>query len=264
MEIKGKTIWITGASSGIGEALCYELARHDCKLIISARREDELNRVKKQCNLEDINIFILPFDLLSIPSPEKLTNEAIGAFGKIDILINSGGISQRSFTKDTPLEIDRKIMEVNYFATIALSKAVLPHMIKNGEGHIVAVSSIVGKFGFPMRSAYSASKHALHGFFETAQAEFKNEKINFLIVVPGRVKTNISTNAVTKTGDAYGKMDEGQKSGISAQECAEKILKAIKKNHKEVNIGGSDILLVYIHRYAPWLYRKIAAKVSAT
>lgn len=264
MEIIGKTVWITGASSGIGEALCYELAKYDCNLIISARRENELNRVKKQCNLEDSKVFILPFDLLSINSVEKLAQKAIDAFGKIDILLNSGGISQRSFTKDTPLEIDRKIMEVNYFATIALSKAVLPQMIKTGEGHIVAVSSIVGKFGFPMRSAYSASKHALHGFFETAQAEFNNENINFLIVVPGRVKTNISTNAVTKTGDAYGKMDEGQKSGISAQECANKILIAIKKNRKEVNIGGSDILMVYIHRYAPWLYRKIVSRVSAT
>lgn len=264
MEIRDKIVWITGASSGIGEALCYEFAKHDCKLIISARREAELKRVKEQCNLDDSNIFILPFDLLNIQSVEKLTNEAIGAFGKIDILVNSGGISQRSFTKDTPIEIDRKIMEVNYFATIALSKAVLPHMIMKSEGHIVAVSSLVGKFGFPMRSAYSASKHALHGFFETAQAEFIHENINFLIAVPGRVKTNISTNAVTKTGDAYGKMDEGQEKGISAQECAEKILKAIKKNRKEVNIGRSDILLVYIHRFMPWLYRIIVSRVNAT
>lgn len=264
MNVKNKTIWITGASSGIGEALCYELAKDDCKLVISSRRVDELKRVKEQCNLDDSKVFILPFDLLNIPSAMKLAQQAVNAFGKVDILINSGGISQRSFVKDTPLEIDRKIMEVNYFATIALSKAVLPQMINMGEGHIVAISSIVGKFGFPLRSAYSASKHALHGFFETAQAEFKNENINFLIAVPGRVKTNISTNAVTKTGDAYGKMDEGQISGISAQDCAQKIIKAIKKNRKEVNIGRSDILLVYIHRYAPWLYRKIVAKVSAT
>ena len=263
MQINNKTVWITGASSGIGEALCYELVKHDCKLIISSRRKEELERVKKQCG-ENSQIEILPLDLSDLPSPEQYAQKAIDAFGQVDILINSGGITQRSLVKDTPLEVDRKIMEVDYFGTIALTKAILPHILKNKSGHIIAISSIVGKFGFPMRSAYSAAKHALHGFFESAQIELKNSGINFLIVVPGRVKTNVSINAVTATGNAYGKMDEGQEKGISSEECALKIIKAIKKNKKEVNIGKADILLVYIHRYAPWLYRIIASRIKST
>ena len=264
MNVKGKTVWLTGASSGIGEALCYEFAKQGCKLIISARREEELERVKKQCNTDAANIELLPLDLSKLPSPEQYAQKAIDAFGQVDVLINSGGITQRSLVKDTPLEVDRKIMEVDYFGTVALTKAILPHMLKNKSGHIIAISSIVGKFGFPMRSAYSAAKHALHGFFESAQIELKNSGINFLIVVPGRVKTNVSINAVTATGNAYGKMDEGQEDGISAKECAQKIIQAIKKNKKEVNIGKADILLVYIHRYAPWLYRIIASRIKST
>ncbi len=264
MQINNKIVWITGASSGIGEALCYELVKYDCKLIISSRRTNELERVKEQCNTASSNVKILPLDLANLPHPEQIANKAINAFGKVDILINSGGITQRSMLKDTSLEVDRKIMDIDYFGTIALAKAILPHMLKNKSGHISAISSIVGRFGFPMRSAYSAAKHALHGFFESAQAEMKNTGVNFLIVVPGRVKTNVSVNAITGTGETYGKMDEGQEDGITAEECAKKIVKAISKNKKEVNIGSTDILLVYIHRYAPWLYRIIASRISAT
>ena len=137
-------------------------------------------------------------------------------------------------------------------------------MLKNKSGHISAISSIVGRFGFPMRSAYSAAKHALHGFFESAQIEMKNTGVNFLIVVPGRVKTNVSLNAITGSGDTYGKMDEGQEDGITAEVCAKKIITAISNNKKEVNIGSTDILLVYIHRYAPWLYRIIASRINVT
>jgi len=264
MEIKNKTVWITGASSGIGEALCYEFTKYQCDLIISSRRENELERVKANCSTEGSKVKILTLDLSDLANPEDIANEAIKAFGKVDILINSGGITQRSLLSKTPIKVDRKIMEIDYFGTIALTKAILPHMLKNRTGHISAISSIVGRFGFPMRSAYSAAKHALHGFFESAQAELKKSGVNFLIVVPGRVKTNVSINAITASGKAYGKMDEGQESGISAEECAQKIIKAIKKNKKEVNIGSSDILLVYIHRFVPWLYRIIAARISAT
>jgi short-subunit dehydrogenase len=264
MKLKDKTVWITGASSGIGEYLCYELAKYNCNLILSARRETELQRVKKQCNLPNEKVSILPFDLLDIPNPEKLAEQAISFYGKVDLLVNSGGISQRSLTKDTTLEIDRKIMEVNYFSSIALTKAILPHMISNKEGFVVAVSSISGKFGFPLRSAYSASKHALHGFFETIQSEFKDENINFMIAVPGRVKTNVSINSITASGASYGKMDDGQNSGISAELCGKKLIKAIEKNRKEVNIGGSEILMVYIHRFMPWLYRFITSRISNT
>ena len=264
MQITNKTVWITGASSGIGEALCYEFAKQGCKLIISARREEKLERVKKNCKVDSSQIKILPLDLGKLDNAALLADTAINAFGSVDILINSGGITQRSLVKETPVDIDRKIMEVDYFGTIALTKAILPHMLVNKSGHIVTISSIVGKFGFPMRSAYSAAKHALHGFFESAQMEINNSGINFLIVVPGRVKTNISLNAVTKSGKKYGVMDKGQEKGITAKECALKTVKAIRKNKKEVYIGRSDILLVYIHRYAPWLYRKIAAGLSAT
>lgn len=260
MNFHNKVVWITGASSGIGEALAYAFAQEKAKVIISSNEPEELNRVKKNCH----NCFVVPFDLTDTEKIHNAVEKVVQEFGNIDILINNGGISQRALAIETPVEIDRKIMEINYFGQIALTKNVIPYMIKNGGGHIAVTTSITGKFGFPLRSAYSASKHALYGFFETLRQELKNEKINITIVCPGRVKTNISINAVTKDGKPYGQMDEGQAQGISVEKCAKKYLSAIRKNKKEVYIGGKEILMVYIKRFFPWVFNKIVDNVNPT
>ena len=164
---KDKVIWITGASSGIGESLAIEFAKRGARLILSARREEELNRVLNLTKLPSLDIMLLPFDLNDTSKASGLAAQVINKFGRIDILINNGGFSQRSEAIETPIEIDRLLMEVNYFSYINLSKAVLPYMKRQKNGHIVIESSIAGKFGFYLRSSYSAAKHALHGFFET-------------------------------------------------------------------------------------------------
>ena len=254
MFFKNKIVWITGASSGIGEALVYEFAKQKAIIVISSNQEKELLRVKENVFKTGAECFIQYLDVTDIEKISKTASE----------LINNAGISQRSLVVDTQLEIDRKIMEINYFGSIAITKAVLPQMIKQKYGYIAVTSSISGKFGFPLRSAYSAAKHALHGFYETLRAEVYQHNIKVLIAFPGRVQTNISLHALTKDGTAHGKMDDGQALGISAEKCAIQYLRAIEKDKKEVLIGSSELLMVYIHKFLPKLFYKLARKIKPT
>jgi short-subunit dehydrogenase len=169
-------------------------------------------------------------------------------------------MSQRSLTKDTSLEIDRQLMEVNFFGTVALTKSVLPYMLKQKSGHIIAMSSIAGKFGFFFRSAYSASKHALHGFFESLRMEIQHDNVKILIVCPGKVHTNISLNAITSDGGKHNKMDESQKNGVSAEICAQQILKGIKNNKEEIFIGGKELRAIWVKRMFPALFSRMIKK----
>jgi len=264
MFFKNKVVWITGASSGIGEALTYEFALQGAKLIISSNQQKELDNVKLNCEKLGSECFIQFLDVTEIEKMQTITDDLISKFGKIDVLVNNAGISQRSMVVDTSIDIDRKIMEIDYFGTIALTKTVLPYMIKNGGGYIAATSSISGKFGFPLRSAYSAAKHAIHGFFETLRAEVYDYNIKVLIAFPGRIKTNISFHALTKDGTAHGKMDEGQGTGITSEKCAKQYVKAIRKDKKEVLIGAKELLMVYIHKFLPKLFYKLARKINPT
>jgi short-subunit dehydrogenase len=260
---KNKVVWITGASSGIGEALAKAFAEKGAKLVLSSRREDELQRVKTSLNLTSENTLILPLDLANTSRIDLLTQQVISKFGTIDFLINNGGISQRALTKDTSIEIDRKIMEINFFGTVALTKSVLPVMLKQKSGHIIAMSSIAGKFGFYYRSAYSASKHALHGFFESLRMEIYKENVKVLIVCPGKIKTNISINAVTGNGGRHNKMDDSTDQGLSTEECAEQILKAIEHNEEEIFIGGKELRAVWVKRFFPKLFSKMIRRQKA-
>ncbi|MFL5765827.1 MAG: SDR family oxidoreductase [Bacteroidia bacterium] len=255
-----KVVWITGASSGIGEALAGAFASEGAKLVLSARRKEELERVKTALRLNDNNCLILPFDLNDSSGVAAMTQQVIAKFGRIDILVNNGGVSQRSLTKDTPLEIDRKIMETNFFGTVALTKAVLPEMLKRKSGNIIVISSVAGKFGFYLRSAYSASKHALHGFFESLRMEVYNDNIKVLIVCPGKIRTNISFNAVREDGSRHNVMDKSQDAGLSAEECAKQILDALKKNKKEILIGGKETRAVWVKRMFPSLFDNMIRK----
>jgi short-subunit dehydrogenase len=264
MTIKDKIIWITGASSGIGKALAIEAAKEGAKLILSARNTEALATVQQLCLQHTPHCQVLHLDLTEISKFPQLTQEALGFFKRIDVLVNNGGISQRSLVEETDLTIDRKIMEVDYFGAVALTKSVLPHMLQQKSGHIVVISSVTGIFGFPLRSAYAAAKHALHGFFETLRAEVMNRNVGVTIVCPGRIKTGISYHALTKDGKAHGKMDAGQAKGIPADVCARKILTAVKKGKKEIYIARGELVLIYLKRFFPALFYNIVTKINPT
>ncbi|MCA1756804.1 MAG: SDR family NAD(P)-dependent oxidoreductase [Bacteroidales bacterium] len=259
---KDKVVWITGASSGIGEALLYRFVNLGARVVASSNQPEGLLRVKSNCGDRSSMVHIVPLDLADSDGFEKTAGQMVSEMGKIDYLINLGGVSQRATILETPLWLDRRIMEINYFGTIALSKAVLPHMIKNGGGHILATSSISGRFGFPLRSAYSASKQALHGFFETLHIENSRFNIRASVIIPGRVKTNISVNALTATGSEHGKLDPGQAKGITPEKAAQKIVKGIRRNRREILVGGSELLMLYIRKFFPSLFFNIAGKIK--
>jgi short-subunit dehydrogenase len=268
--MKGKNIfnnkkaWITGASSGIGEALVYEFIRRGAKVVISSNDIAGLERVKSACLDRSGNIICAPFDLSDTSAIEELAAEQIKTLGGIDFLINIGGISQRARIDETPLWLDRKIFEINYFGTIALTKAVLPYMIKQKSGHIAATSSISGRFGFPLRAAYSASKQALHGFFETLFLENKKNNIRTSVIIPGRVRTNISFHALDAVGKEQGKMDPGLDNGISPERAARIIIRGLARNKREILVGSSELIILYIRRLWPWLFYRIGDKIKST
>jgi dehydrogenase/reductase SDR family member 7B len=262
MKFTGKNIWITGASSGIGEAVALEISKHKANLILSGRNVPALNEVADQCNKNGSSTQIISFDLADEKSVLESANKVLSQKIKIDALYHFGGISQRSFVSETPLEVDRKIFEVNFFGTVALTKAILPWMIKNGGGQIAVTSSIVGKFGFPFRSAYSASKHALHGYFESLRSENVQNNIRVSVIIPGRIKTNVSLNALNKNGNPHGQMDEGLNKGKSAGRAARKICHNLQNERKEILVGGAELMMVYIRRFFPRLYYYMALKVK--
>ena len=260
MAFKDKSVWIIGASSGIGKALAIDMAKAKAKIILSSRNIEELKKVQEEClKLTDYCVS-LKLDLEFNGDYSKEVGEVLSHYSTIDYLLLVGGVSQRSYAYETPESIDRKLMEINYFGNVSITKAVLPTMIKQKSGHIVVVSSIAGKFGWPLRSAYSASKHALHGFFESLRAEQVSNNIIVTMAVPGRVLTNISQNALLKDGSKHGKLDSGQEKGISAESCSMQIIAAIKKNKKEVLIGGKEIYMVWIRKFLPFLFYSFAAK----
>jgi short-subunit dehydrogenase len=259
-DFRNKIIWITGASSGIGEALAKAFAAEGAKLVLSARRKEELERVQKECKLNDSNSLILPLDLSNTSSIDSLTQTVLAKFSRIDVLVNNGGISQRSLAKDTPLEIDRKIMEVNFFGQVAITKSVLPVMLGQKQGQIIVISSIAGKFGFWFRTAYSSSKHALHGFFEALRLETEADGIKILIAVPGKIQSDISLHALKEDGSENNVMEKSQQQGMPAAECAAIILNAVKNNEEEILIGGREIKAVWLKRHFPKWFRRIIRK----
>ncbi len=262
MNFKDKVIWITGAASGIGEALAYQSLRYGAKVILSDIDEDRLGQVVKQCESMNGEALAVPLDLSSRESLEQAVPVALSGFGRIDVLINNGGISQRALTWETPLDVDYKIMNINFFGPVILTKAVLPHMMEQGGGSIAVTTGITGKFGYPLRSAYSASKHAAQGFFETLRIELAGKNISVTIVMPGRVRTNISFRALTRDGTPHGVMDPGLAGGIPAEVCARKYLDAVYRRRREVLIGRKEVWMVHIRRFMPGLFFRLAGKFS--
>ncbi len=262
MELNNKVVWITGASSGIGEGLCYGFAHEGCKLVISARRESELLRVKAQTKLTDSNILVLPIDLENTTNAAEWVNKVIQKFGRIDVLVNNGGISQKGSATDSTTEVERKIMEINYFGNVALTKAVLPTMQQQQSGNIVVVTSILGKFGLTLHSTYAASKHALYGYYDSLRMELKPFNIGVLLVAPGFINTNASINSLNADGSISNKNSPAQINGMKTDVFAKKLISALKRNKSHVYIGSKELLAIPFKTLLPTLFYYIMNKMS--
>ena len=264
MSFTNKVVWITGASSGIGKHLAIELSKQGAKLILSSRKTEALETVKQLCKKPE-KVKLIPLDLEDYNNFESTVETAVSCFGSIDILVNNGGVSQRAFASDTTIVVDKRLMDINYLGTIALTKALLPHFIKNKSGHFVVTTSIVGKIGTPLRSSYAASKHALHGFFDSLRAELHNDKIAVTLVCPGFVNTNVSMHALTGDGTPQNTMDKATENGINPERFAKLMAKAIYKKKEEVYIAGfKEKLAVFAKRFYPKLLSIMIRKLSVT
>lgn len=264
MSFENKVAWITGASSGIGEALAYALSAQGAKLILSSRRKEALEEVKKRCFGDHSHIHIITLDLADVESLPQKAEQALGIYGHIDYLFNNGGVSQRSEAVDTSMEVVQKVMNINFFGSVALTTEVLPSMVEQGFGHIIVTSSVMGKFGTRFRSTYAASKHALHGYFDSLRQEVHDKNINVSLVCPGFIKTNVTKNALEGDGSKHNKMGKGQEKGMSAEKFIQKLLPKILKEKEEIFIGGMEIWGVYVKRLVPGLFYKMLRKMNVT
>jgi dehydrogenase/reductase SDR family protein 7B len=261
MRFADKVVWITGASSGIGEALAFAFAREGARLILSSRRRDELERVRLRCDRAAEHL-VVPLDLAQPAAFPAIVADALARCGRIDVLINNGGVSQRALALDARLEVERALMEVDYFGPVALTKAVLPSMLERHAGHVMVVSSVMGYLGTPGRSTYAAAKHALHGYFDSLRAEVLHRGVAVTLACPGYVKTQVSANAVGPRGESHGVTDATTARGISPEKCARAIVRAVATRREEIYVGGWEVAGIYLKRFAPWLLSRIVRRMK--
>lgn len=265
MNWQGKTVWVTGASSGIGKAAATRWAEKGARVILSSRKQHALEEVIAAwpADLRERS-HVLPLDLSQANELPAKVEAALAWAQAIDVMVHCGGISQRSTVLETALEVDRRVMEVDYFGTLALTKALLPHFVERQAGQFVVVTSLMGLFSSPLRSGYCGAKHALHGFFESLRAEHHDDGIGVTMVCPGFIHTNISMNAVVGDGSQQGTMDAKTGAGLSPEECAAKMVRAVERRKAEVLIGRFEIVGAYLKRFAPGLMRRIVRKAAVT
>ena len=259
---QGKVVWLTGASSGIGKELSIQLSKLGATLILSSRKEQLLIELCQNLPRKEEHL-VLPLDLAKPQEFDDLMRQVEARYGKIDLLIQNGGISQRATAAESSEDVVRRIMEVNFFGNVFLMKKVLPKL-RESKGQVLVISSIAGKFGFFLRSSYSASKHALHGYYESLALEEEENGISVTIACPGKINTPISTNALDSQGENHGEMDHNQKTGMPVEECAAQLLRAVSHRKREVLIGNKEIKAVTLKRFFPALFWKIIRKQSAT
>ena len=263
--VAGKTVWITGASSGIGEATAYEMAREGAKLILSARREHELARVKAACTgngAADQDIMILPLDVTDEAAMPDIVATAKAFSGRIDMLFNNAGISQRSLCVDTDMATYRRLFEVDVFGQIALTKLVLPIMLEQGSGHMAITASVAGKIGAKQRTGYCAAKHAVMGFFDALRAEVGPQGVFVTTITPGFIRTAISENALKGDGRKFGKVDKNIGAGMDVTACAKIIMKGFKAGKREIAVGeGAEMKALWVKRLFPNMLFKMVEKM---
>lgn len=261
-DFSGQVVWITGASSGIGEAAAFAFARAGAQLVLSARRADELERVARTC--VGLPPFVLPLDLTRPQEFAPAVLQVQRHFGRLDVLVNNAGVGQRALAHETLPAVERAIMEVNYFGPVGLTKAALPLLFVQGTGTVVVVSSVMGYVGTPMRSTYAASKHALHGWFDSLREEVRPAGLHVCLICPGYVRTNISEHALTATGANPAGPGRPRARGIGPEVCARAILRAVGGRRTEIFVGGSELWAVRLKRFAPrlwpWVLRRAVAR----
>lgn len=261
MNFSGQVVWITGASSGIGEALAQAFAAAGATLVLSSRREAELERVQRACPRPEEHLCV-PLDLARSDTFAGAVAAVLRRFGRIDILVNNAGVSQRARVVDVDPATERALMEVDYFGPVALTKAVLPAMLARRAGHVVVVSSVMGYVGTPGRSSYAAAKHALHGYFDSLRAEVWREGIKVTLACPGYVRTAVSANALGPTGEKHVRTDPTTADGISAERCAAAILRGVARGREEIAVGGPEVAAIYLKRFAPWLFSRLVRRMK--
>jgi dehydrogenase/reductase SDR family member 7B len=254
-----KICWITGASGGIGAALAISLNSIGARLILSARNNERLEIIKTACQ-HPHKVVILPFNLEETSLLTEFAMKAWNIFNGIDFVFLNAGMAVRDMIIQTDMEMIHKVMNINFFSNVVISKTLLPHMRKRDQGRFIITSSLCGKFGIPKLGAYSASKHAMHGFFESLRAEHENEGITVTMITAGLIKTDITLHALKGDGSVYGKMQDSIAGGISPETCAHGIIKAVARGKHEVLVGGVETFSVVIKRFFPGLLRQVIAK----
>lgn len=255
MNWKGKTVWITGASSGIGKALALEFSKKGARLLLSGRRKEALEAVQKECAKAE-SVDLLEFDLADHKNAPLWARAALDKLGSIDLLINNAGISQRSLIADTTMEVVERLMQVNYLGTVALTTALLPHWLERKSGQVAVVTSLMGRFGSPYRSGYCGAKHALHGFFDVLRMEHEKDGLQVTILAPGFVQTSIARNALVGDGSAQNAQDKATANGLRPEVCAKRMRKAIESKKHEAYFGKKEVMGIYLKRFFPRLLHK--------
>jgi dehydrogenase/reductase SDR family member 7B len=259
-SMKNRTVWITGASSGIGEALARECARQGASVVLSARRADLLEQVRLSCERPDDHM-VLPLDITHEDTHSHAFEKILERFGSLDILINNGGIGQKSRVANTSLEVERRIMHVNYFGAVSLTKTVLKHFLERDSGRIVVISSVMGKLSIPYHATYAASKHALHGYFNGLRSELSSTGVSVTIICPGYIRTDISYHTLLADGSELNRMDPVHEKAMPAEVCARRIVRAVVRGKAEAYMGGIEIAAIYINQFFPRLFRFLMPRV---
>lgn len=261
MSFAGRTVWITGASSGIGEATALAFAHAGARLVLSSRRAAELERVRAACPSAEEHV-VVPLDLARSDTFPAVVADVLARTGGVDILVNNGGVSQRAYAADTLPAVERALMEVDYFGPVLLTKAILPSMRARRSGHLVVVSSVMGYVGTPGRSTYAAAKHALHGYFDSLRAEVWRDGLHVTLVCPGYVRTTVSANALGPRGEQHGRTDGTTMNGITPEACAAALLRGVARRRREVHVGGKEIAGIYLQRFFPGLFARIVRRLA--
>ena len=254
--------WITGASSGIGAALARALAVRGAKLILSGRNVAALEAVAADCATETL---ILPFEATDYDAIPAIADRAWGWQVRIDGLVNNAGISQRSLAIETGFAVYQQIIAVDLLAPIALTQALLPRMVGAGGGQIIAISSVAGIAGVPLRSAYSAAKHGIIGYHDAVRAENEHLGLRVLVVAPGSVRTNVSRNALNADGSVRGESDAAIDNGLSPDDAAAQMLAAVDAGTRELVVAeGAEAAIAALRRNDPdALFDRMSAMVQA-
>jgi dehydrogenase/reductase SDR family member 7B len=260
-QLTGKTVWITGASSGLGEALAHRFAREGARLLLSARRADRLSAVARATNAREAEI--LPLDLGDFAALPEKVDAALARMGHIDVMVHNAGVGQRALVTESSFAVDRQLMDVNFLGPVALTKALLPSMLAAGGGSFVVISSVLGLMSVKRRATYCASKHALHGYFNALRAELDEQKLRVLIVCPGHIDSEFSQQALQADGSAHGIDESNSRTGLSPAACADQTVRALLRGQAEIYPAKWETLGVYLNRLSPSLMRSVAARMRA-